>query len=117
MDWDAVARQEREPDSLLSFVRRLAHQRRETPELGWGASTLIENEPAALFARRSDWQDSTVVTVHNLGSETVAAQLDLGADVEGVDDLLELRDHHVESGRLRVELGPYGHLWLRARRG
>ena len=32
----------------------------------------------------------------------------------GVDDLLELRDHHVDGGRLRVELDAYGYLWLRA---
>jgi hypothetical protein len=36
--------------------------------------------------------------------------------VHGVDDLLELREHRVEGGRLRVELGPYGCLWLRALR-
>jgi glycosidase len=115
MDWDAVAEQRRTPDSLLGFIRRLAHQRRETPELGWGASTLIESEPAALFAHRADWQDSTVYAVHNLSDEPVAAELDLGADATGVDDLLELREHRVEGGRLRVELGAYGYLWLRAR--
>jgi len=87
---------------------------REAPELGWGVSTLIENEPTALFARRSDWQGSTVFVVHNLSGEPVAAELDLGEDVVGVDDLLELRDHHVDGGRLRVELGAYGYLWLRA---
>jgi trehalose synthase len=114
MQWDDVAEQERTADSLLRFVRRLAHQRREAPELGWGVSTLIENEPAALFARRSDWQGSTVFVVHNLSAEPVAAELDLGEDVEGVDDLLELRDHRVEGGRLRVELDAYGYLWLRA---
>ena len=114
MRWDVVAEQERTSDSLLRFVRRLAHQRREAPELGWGVSTLIENEPEALFARRSDWQGSTVFVVHNLSGAPVAAELDLGEDVEGVDDLLELRDHHVEGGRLRVELGAYGYLWLRA---
>jgi hypothetical protein len=32
----------------------------------------------------------------------------------GVDDLLELRDHVVERGRLRIELDAYGYLWLRA---
>jgi hypothetical protein len=79
-------------------------------------STLIENEPQALFARRSDWQGSTVFVVHNLSAEPVAAELDLGEDVVGVDDLLELRDHHVEGGRLRVELDAYGYLWLRALR-
>jgi trehalose synthase len=116
MDWERVERQRRTPDSLLHFVQRLAHRRRETPELGWGKSTLVETGPAALFARRSDWQDSTVVVAHNLSDATVTAELDLGADVRGVDDLLELRDHRVEGGRLHVELGPYGYLWLRARR-
>jgi maltose alpha-D-glucosyltransferase/alpha-amylase len=114
MQWSEVARQERTSGSLLRFVRRLAHQRRAAPELGWGVSTLIENEPVALFARRSDWQGSTVFAVHNLSAERVTAELDLGDDVVGVDDLLELRDHHVDGGRLRVELDAYGYLWLRA---
>jgi trehalose synthase len=114
MRWDLVAEQERTSGSLLRFVRRLAHQRREAPELGWGTSTLIENEPEALFARRSDWQGSTVFVVHNLSDEPVTAELELGEDVTGVDDLLELRDHRVDGGRLRVELDAYGYLWLRA---
>ena len=116
MQWDSVAEQRRSPDSLLAFLTRLLHRRRETPELGWGTSRLIENEPPALFARRSEWQGSTVVTVHNLGPDPVATTLELDDDVEGVDDLLELRDHDVTRGRLRMELEPYGHLWLRARR-
>jgi glycosidase len=116
MRWDMVAEQRREPDSLLAFVRRLAHERREAPEIGWGTSTLIENEPPALLARRSDWQDSTVFAVHNLSPEPVATELDLGRDVRGVEDLLDRREHRVEGGSLRVALDGYGHLWLRARR-
>jgi glycosidase len=116
MQWDRVAKENRAPDSLLRFMRRLIHQRRETPELGWGVSTLIETGPTALFARRSDWQGATVIVVHNLSDEAVVGELDLGAEVDGVDDLLELREHHVDGGRLRVELGAYGYLWLRARR-
>jgi trehalose synthase len=111
-----VAAQRRAPDSLLAFLTRLIHRRRETPELGWGASRLIENEPPALFAHRCDWQGSTVLAVHNLSNERVAADLELGPDVEGVDDLLELRDHHVDRGRLQVDLDAYGYLWLRTRR-
>ena len=118
MDWEAVGAQRRDDDSLLQFMTKLLHRRHRTPELGWGASTLLENEPPALFAHRCDWQDSTVFAVHNLSGEEVAAELDLGDGVEGVEveALLELREHRVEGGRLRVELGAYGYLWLRARR-
>jgi hypothetical protein len=46
----------------------------------------------------------------------VATELDLGGDVDAVDDLLAEREHRVDGGRLRVELSAYGYLWLRARR-
>jgi trehalose synthase len=111
-----VAVQRRKPGSLLAFMSRLIHRRREAPELGLGASTLLENEPPALFAHRCDWQGSSVFTIHNLSDAPVAAELDLGDGVSGVDDLLELREHRVEGGRLRVELDAYGYLWLRARK-
>jgi trehalose synthase len=111
-----VGVQRREPGSLLAFMTRLIHRRREAPELGLGASTLLENEPPALFAHRCDWQGSSVFAIHNLSDAKVTAELDLDGDVTGVDDLLELREHRVEAGTLRVELDAYGYLWLRARR-
>src|SRR3954467_15656130 len=69
-----VADQRHDPGSLLAFMSRLIHRRRETPELGFGVSTLLENEPPALFAHRCDWQGSSVFAVHNLSGETVAAE-------------------------------------------
>jgi trehalose synthase len=116
MEWDEVAEQRRDNDSLLQFMSKLAHQRHDTPEFGWGESRLLENEPPALFAHRCDWQGSTVFALHNLSDEMVTAELDLGDGIDGVDDLLERRDHRVEGGRLQVELGAYGYLWLRATR-
>ena len=53
------------------------------PGAGLGRQHPDRNEPTALFARRSDWQGSTVFVVHNLSAERVAAELDLGEDVEG----------------------------------
>jgi trehalose synthase len=117
MDWDAVAEQRRDRDSLLEWMRRLLWCRRDAPEVGWGTATLIESADPSLFAQRVDWQGSTVVTVHNLGEDEAEADLELGDDVEGIDDLLELREHKVRKGRLNVKLGRYGYLWLRLRRG
>jgi maltose alpha-D-glucosyltransferase/alpha-amylase len=99
------------------WMRRLLWCRRDAPEVGWGTATLIESADTSLFAQRVDWQGSTVVTVHNLGEDEAEADLELGDDVEGIDDLLELREHKVRKGRLNVKLGRYGYLWLRLRRG
>src|SRR6185437_4348038 len=41
----SVADQRRSEDSLLRFLTRLIHARRQAPELGWGMSTLLENDP------------------------------------------------------------------------
>ena len=112
-----VADQRRDPGSLLRFVERLIRARREAPELGWGASTLIETTDPALFAHRCDWEGSTVVAVHNLGTRRVAVDLPLGEGASGAHDLLadaELRAR--DDGTLGLELEGYGGRWLRVRR-
>jgi trehalose synthase len=112
-----VADQRRDPDSLLNYLERLIRRRKETPEFGWGASTLIETRAPALFAHRCDWQDSTVVAVHNLSSRAVREEIPLGDGVAGVDDLLTTARHRPRrDGTLVVELEGYGGLWLRVRR-
>jgi maltose alpha-D-glucosyltransferase/alpha-amylase len=108
-----VADQGGDPDSLLSWMRRLTMARRERPELGWGSVTLIDTEPRSIFAHRSDWQQSAVVAVHNLGGEEATVTLDLGEQVTTVRDVLEAEDVEVDDGgRLDVHLGRYGCRWL-----
>jgi glycosidase len=116
-----VAAQRRDDHSLLNFLERLIRRRKETPELGWGSSELIETAAPQLFAHRCEWQGSTVAAVHNLSGRRARATLDLGVqagDKVVVDDLLEQRDHRPNrDGTLDVELAGYGYLWLRVRRG
>jgi glycosidase len=114
MDWDAVAEQRRDRDSLLVWMQRLIRCRRENPEFGWGAVTLLETKAPTLFAHKCDWEGSAVVAVHNLAGKSAKSTLDLGEDVAGAVDLLEAREHTVsETGQLDVDLGAYGYLWLK----
>jgi glycosidase len=116
-----VAAQRRDDDSLLNFLERLIRRRKETPELGWGSSELIETAAPQLFAHRCEWQGSMVAAVHNLSGRKARATLDLGVqagDKVAIDDLLEQREHRPNrDGTLDVELAGYGYLWLRVRRG
>ena len=111
-----VAAQRREPDSLLRFIERLTHVRRITPEIGWGASTLIETLHPAVFAHRCDWEGSTVVAVHNLGAERVRADLPLGPGNRTAEDILaetERRHRVGRDGTLSLDLDGHSGTWLR----
>jgi glycosidase len=112
-----VEDQRRDPDSLLRYVRKLIRTRREAPELGWGRSTLIETTDPALFAHRCDWEDSTVIAIHNLAGRPATAELPLGDGATGVHDLLADREERAgRGGTLTVELDGYDGRWLRVRR-
>jgi trehalose synthase len=110
-----VARQRRDPDSLLNWMERLIRRRRECPELGWGEWTLLDAGDAAVFAHRSDWEDATVVAVHNLADREARARIELDGNGALVD-LFEEREHELEGGVVTLELPPYGAHWFRVRR-
>ena len=92
------------------------HARREAPEFGWGTSTLLENEPPALFAHRCEWEGSAVIAAHNLGSDPVEAEVEVGEDISGATNLLGGDDLEAHGGRLALRLDGYGFAWLRLRR-
>jgi trehalose synthase len=112
----SVAAQQRTPDSLMRFMQRLIPRTPGGSRARLGREHADRERTTRALRAGSDWQDSTVIAVHNLSAEPVAAELDLGDDVEGVDDLLELCEHRVDRGRLALELDAYGYLWLRAHR-
>jgi trehalose synthase len=74
-----VADQERDPDSLLNWMERLIRRRRETPEIGWGAWSMIATSDDAVLAHRCDWEGRSVLAVHNLSAAPREVELDLGA--------------------------------------
>ena len=107
-----AAAQRRDPDSLLNWIERLIRRRRECPELGWGAWSLLEQDDEAVFALRADWDGSTVVAVHNLAGRDASAVL--AVEGEGLMvDLFGTADLDVGA---TVSLPAYGHRWFRVKR-
>ncbi|MGO1179463.1 alpha-amylase family protein [Cellulosimicrobium funkei] len=73
-----VADQRRDPESLLTFVRMLAHRYRECPELGWGDAQVLDSPEPSVLALRTTWQDASMVTLHNLSPDPVVVRVPLG---------------------------------------
>jgi glycosidase len=111
-----VVDQQHDPDSLLNFIRKVAHNYRDCPELGWGTLEIMEQPYAAVLAHRCTWDDASIVLLHNLSPDAVTVPLTLSNCIEGtrLSDLLSTDAIQPDArGRLEVALEGYGYRWLR----
>jgi maltose alpha-D-glucosyltransferase/alpha-amylase len=111
-----VADQERDPGSLLSWMRRALAARRACPAFGRGAWRVLETDERCALAVRFAWQGTTVVALHNLADRPCAVGLDPdGAGGGPLVDLFADRAYApVERGGSAVALDGYGYRWLRS---
>jgi glycosidase len=111
-----VQDQRHDPDSLLSFMKLLVSRYRESPELGWGTFTVLEQPHASVLAHACVWDDGTMVAVHNLGPEprTVPLTLEDCDATHRLVDLLEEGSTPVsDKGGVELAIEGYGYRWLR----
>jgi glycosidase len=111
-----VAAQRNDPDSLLSFMKLLIRRYRESPELGWGSFTVLDQPCPEVLAHLSTWDDGSLVALHNLCAEPRTVPLTL----EGCDsshrlvDLLQSGETGIsDKGTVEIPLEGYGYRWLR----
>jgi glycosidase len=115
-----VAQQRRDADSLLTWMERVIRRRRETPELGWGVTTVLKTSEPAVLAHRSDWEASSMLAVHNLGDEPCTVEIEVGCEPDSrLVDLLgrgagtTALVGSLTGDHLSLELEAYGYRWLR----
>ena len=114
-----VADQRRDPQSLLNWTERMIRTRKECPEISWGDWEIVPTDQSGVLVMCYEWNQRTLVTLHNFTSKPRAVVLD-GKAVGGqagpgkLVDLLALNDSQADqSGRFLVELQPYDYRWLR----
>ena len=107
-----VATQRRDPHSLLNWFERLIRRRRECPEIGFGTMTVLDVGVDSVFAHRCDWEDATVVAVHELAGEPVSVTLPVSDGLE----LVDLFGHGEHALPATLDLDPFAARWYRVRR-
>jgi len=112
-DGRGVADQERDPDSVLQWFRRLVHTYRSRPELGRGRLQVVDCGEPSVLVHALTWQGRTTLAVHHLGSEPVVLEVPLELLPEGAEvvELLTNDPVTVPDGGLVVELPGYGYRW------
>jgi maltose alpha-D-glucosyltransferase/alpha-amylase len=115
-----VEGQRRDPQSLLNWMERKIRMRRECPEISWGDWKILKTDQPGVLVMRYEWDDHTLVTLHNFTAKPCAVVLDCAAVAADTGtgqlvDLLARNDSRAdENGRYVVELQPYDYRWLRA---
>jgi maltose alpha-D-glucosyltransferase/alpha-amylase len=116
MRWEDAAAQRRDADSLLNWFERLTRRRRESQVIGHGTHTHLPAGDPAVFAHRCDWEDRTIVAVHNLARRAAHAELALDPG-DALQDLFGHRDARAgDDGRLDLDLEPHDHRWYAVER-
>jgi maltose alpha-D-glucosyltransferase/alpha-amylase len=112
-----VARQRRDPNSLLNWMERIIRMRKEVPEIGWGQFEVLKTGMPEVFALRYDWRNNSVVVIHNLCVEPREVYLKVGLEGEEGTKLVNLLsgDHSLadDNGNHCILLEGFGYRWYR----
>ena len=116
----SVEGQRRDPQSLLNWMERKIRMRRECPEISWGDWKILKTDQPGVLVMRYEWDDHTLVTLHNFAGKPCAVVLDRAAVAADrgagqLVDLLATNDSRADdNGRYVVELQAHDYRWLRA---
>jgi maltose alpha-D-glucosyltransferase/alpha-amylase len=112
-----VAKQRRDPNSLLNWTERIIRMRKEVPEIGWGDFTVIGARDPAILILRYDWRNNSVLFVHNLDEKP--REISFASGIPGdtgkllINLLSEDHSRANASGRHKLLIEGYGYRWYR----
>jgi maltose alpha-D-glucosyltransferase/alpha-amylase len=112
-----VAKQRRDPNSMLNWTERIIRMRKEVPEVGWGDFKVIAARDPAVLVMRYDWRNNSVLFVHNMHEQPREISFVVGLPGETgkllVNLLSENHSHADKRGRHTLELEGYAYRWYR----
>lgn len=109
-----VTAQQRDPDSLLNWIRRLIRVRQQCPEVGWGRYVTLETAEPSVLMHRCEWEDGAVLVMHNLADKPVTVGVDLDERAgECLIDLLGDKSGECVTRTREIDLPGYGSRWFR----
>jgi len=112
-----VAKQRRDPNSMLNWTERIIRMRKEVPEIGWGDFSVIAARDPAVLILRYDWRNNSVLFVHNLDDKPREISFAVGLPGDTGKLLINLltEDHSRADarGRHTLLLEAYGYRWYR----
>ena len=97
-------------------MERALRIRKESPELGWGHCELLDVGDSAVFATQLEWENRTMVCVHNLATTEREVAVDRPDDATALTDVFSDSDYEPLDERATFMLRASGYRWIKVRR-
>ncbi|MCB2179960.1 maltose alpha-D-glucosyltransferase [bacterium] len=111
-----VAQQISDPTSLLNFIRRMIHTRKQFPAFSLGSLTWAElatDTPAIAAFWRTD-PNETILAVHNLSARNQEIDIRMHAESQQFQEIFPDRGHfQAHDSMLHLSLSPHQFYWLK----
>jgi maltose alpha-D-glucosyltransferase/alpha-amylase len=113
-----VEAQLRQPNSLLRWLRRLIALRKQHPVFGLGTYEALRPENPRIFAHFRQYEDDTVLCVHNVARSAQAVELDLSRwnGWTPVEMFGQTAFPRIGDLPYLLTLGPRGFFWFQLRK-
>lgn len=109
--------QRHDPDSMLHFMRRLIERYRSSPEMGWGAFTVLTHDAPSVLAHSLVGAEGHMIALHNFSGDPASVTVRVPNVGEGdvlVDLLVDNAQIEVDGrGEATIQLDGYGYRWYR----
>jgi maltose alpha-D-glucosyltransferase / alpha-amylase len=107
-----VDAQQKDPDSILAFIKKLIQLRRANKAIGAGFCTVLDSGSNAVIAHHYKSDHSPLLFLHNLKNKAGRIDMQLGPGLEPLIDLFGGQGEIITDGRLKIQLEPYGIRWF-----
>jgi maltose alpha-D-glucosyltransferase / alpha-amylase len=113
-----VTAQRHDDRSLLAWFERMIRTLRESPEVGGGICTCVDQPlPPGVLAHRADGPTGSMLFLHNLGTDDVTVDLgNLAGDADHPNEVFANQEYDEVGDFTALRLSGYGYRWIRLRR-
>lgn len=111
-----VDKEQADSNSLLTWTKRMIRLRKACPEIGWGNWTILETGSPQVLAIKCQWQQQTLVTVHNFSDQLQQIELDPKTSGQTLQSLLTRNVSTAGSGgKHTLSIEGFGYRWFRVK--